>query len=203
MPQQRPIRRRLAHGRRLVLVGCAMLLVPVSLSACSEESPEPAPLDRASSSPSSTPTPTAEPSGAPTLPPEARGTSDKAAVAFVEHVIEVLNYTARTLDTRPLAKLSSPDCAACKSVIAGTRDIRTAGGRISGGMWAVVETQLLSGASASFRQVQVVVDFQRQSVRRRAGGRLIHHAAGRTVYVFDVNNNTGDWRISAMRGVES
>lgn len=190
------------HGsvrRRALRVAFAITLVLATTAGCSDN-PEPEPLDRSNVSASPAPSETPEPAGPPTMPPEARGTSKQSAIAFVEHVIDVLNYTARTLDTRPLARLSASDCAACKGILQTTNDIRTARGHISGGSWLPLEVKALSGATKDFIQVQVVVNYAEQSVVESRGTRPKRYPSGRTVYIFDLKRPFSERRLLAIRG---
>ena len=196
---------RLAGGRGSARCALALLVVLLlgTTTACSSDSPAPAPMADDTSSVSASPTTTPSPSGPPTLPPEARGTSDKAAIAFVEHVIEVLNYSAKTLDTSVLERLADPDCAACDAVIASVERIRSAGGLMKGGAWTPIETSALTGASGETRQVQAVVDCEPQVVRRSSGGNRIEHPGGRRVYIFDIERAPDGWTLTAIRGQSS
>lgn len=196
MAEQRRTGRHVSRAWLAVTFVLVLLLV----GGCSEDNPEPEPLDPAPSAASGTPSPTAKPTGAPTLPPEARGTSDKAAIAFVEHVIEVLNYSAKTLDTRALTRLSSPDCAACEGIIRRTQQIRADSGHIDGGAWSPVETQVMTGGSNRFRQVQAVLDYDEQVLVEAKGSKEQRYPAGRTVYVFDLERSGGGWRVKAIVG---
>ena len=101
--------------RRTPALCAAALAVVLGMTAtgCSQDSASPAPLEPTTTTPSSTPT--ASPTGPPPMPAEARGTSRKAAVAFVRHWVDTLNYSADTLDSAPLKKLSSPECDACNA----------------------------------------------------------------------------------------
>ncbi len=81
-------------GRPVRRAGATAALMLVALLGACADNPEPEPLDETTSAADATPSPSARPSptGAPTLPPEARGTSRKAAIAFVEYWVDVLNF---------------------------------------------------------------------------------------------------------------
>ena len=58
------------------------------------------------------------------LPDEARGDDDAAAVAFVEHWVELVNYAIATGDTEP-ARSVSADCSACAAALVPIDEGRT------------------------------------------------------------------------------
>jgi hypothetical protein len=83
------------------------------LGACSD-APKPSPVkaESAPPTPTASASPTTRTSAPPKLPAAARGTGDKAAIAFVRYVIDVLNYSAETLDVTSLRAISSSGCTA-------------------------------------------------------------------------------------------
>ncbi len=76
-----------------------VLALPI-LAACSDDPPSASPPPSASSS--SAPTESASPSGPPTLPAAAKGTTPAAAKAFVRYYVDLINYGLETLDSEPL-----------------------------------------------------------------------------------------------------
>ena len=98
---------------RAMLAGTLASLVAVTVTGCTEGSAAPPPV-QAESMPASV-TPSQSPTGPPPMPDKARGSSRKAAVAFVRHWVDTLNYSADTgsTDSAPLEALSSPGCDAC------------------------------------------------------------------------------------------
>lgn len=179
---------------------CVALLLGTS-AGCSTDNPAPEPLTDDPTSAAASPSPTE--AGPPPLPPEAKGTSKRAAIAFVEHVIDVLNYSSTHLDTRAFEALAADGCAACTAIVEGTRDIRVAGGDIRGGAWTPIETHLLAGGPGRFQQVQSVVECARQIVERSKGATPITHPPGRTVYVFDLVRAGRSWKLGGIRGGSS
>lgn len=137
-----------ASGVATLAVGLAALL----LAGC-QGNPEPPPLDGTptpSPSPSSSPTPTA-----PTLPPEAKGTSTAAAKAFVRHWIHVLNYAGPAGDPEAVRRLSSRECAACVAISQFIEEVDAQQGSISGDGWHPVRFSVVSADGPSG---QVVID---------------------------------------------
>ncbi|HET6563300.1 MAG TPA: DUF6318 family protein [Marmoricola sp.] len=122
-------------------------------------------------------------------------------MAFVHHVIDVLNYSASTLDAQAIAHLATADCRACEAIVTRTNKIRQAGGRIVGGAWTPVESTALGTGNTGERQVQVVVDYAPQKVLETTDADVIRHPGGRTVYTFDVERHGSKWRLQGVQGV--
>lgn len=174
----------------------AALLLALVLSGCgtgSSAAPEPKPLERiaASASPSATP-------GPPRLPAVTRGDSERAAVAFVKHYIDVLNYAARTLDTEPVRQLSTDDCAACRGVRRRLGEIAASGGHIEGGAWSVVEVIVLSHPVVGERKMHVVVDAEPQRSYESPSARPRRFTGGRVVYTLTARYHHASWRVARI-----
>jgi hypothetical protein len=71
------------------------------------------------------------------MPPEAEGTSPKAAKAFARHYFDVINYAARTGDTDGLRELGTKDCVSCEAIASNIEKIYTAGGHIESDGWSL------------------------------------------------------------------
>ena len=186
--------------RRTVGFACAAALVLGTTVGCSDDTPSPEPLEPDTSAASTSPSPTPKPSGAPTLPPQARGTSDKAAIAFVEHVIEVLNYTASSLDTRPLSRLAAPNCAACQTIAQSLNAIKSAGGAVSGGAWSPVESVLLDTPQRGEHEVRVLMRYTAQKVVERSGAEPKRYPAGQSFFTFFIERRGANWHVARIEG---
>lgn len=114
------------------LVGLSVLAV---LSTGCQSNPKPPPLESASSS-SATPTPSPT-EAAPTLPAEAKGTSEAAAKAFVRHYFDALNHGMNTGDTQYLRSLGSAGCESCEAIATNIEETYDAGGKITSRGWVV------------------------------------------------------------------
>ena len=186
----------------------------VVLTGCSGDPPEPDPLDSASSeapSQSAEPTPSkASPTKGPratndppALPAEADALSRAGRRAFARHLVDVMNYSVSTLDTAPLVRLSTPACAACRSIVKRLSDIRRSGGRIDGGRWSIVQVIVLRGGTNRTEQVNVAVDFARQVSVRSRDARPRRFPSGRGVFTFDLTPIKGHWRVAAIRAANT
>ena len=119
--------------RLLAAVTSAALL---AVAGCtSDASPEPAPLPTESASPGETSRPSPS---APTLPPEAQGTSPAAAKAFARHYVDAVNYGMASGNVSLLRALSARDCSVCDRIIGEIEAAYSDGGRLEGGSWKIV-----------------------------------------------------------------
>lgn len=178
------------------------VMAALFLSGCSGDGDNPSPAPLASAPPArASATPTADP--APTLPAEARGGSNAAAVAFVEHYIDVLNHTAATLDTTALKKLSADECGGCHGIITRLGRYGQSGGTIDGGQWTIVETAMLMSDEPSVERVQVLVKHDTEIAVPSAGADTIEYSAGRAVLMFDVRRSNAHFRVIAMERVDA
>lgn len=111
----------------LALVSAGVLL----LSGCAGGSPEPgsSPTASQTASPTASATPTSTPSAVyrpadasgpaqnvpvPVLPAVAKTETKEGLEAFARYWFQLLSYAYETGDTRPLAKVTSPDCVMCE-----------------------------------------------------------------------------------------
>lgn len=195
MPQHPP---RAALGRAVAL---AMALA-LALGACSADNPAPKPL--ASSTPTVSPTAStsATPSGPPPLPAAARGTSKAAAVAFVRHWIDTLNYSAATLDDASLARLNDRACEPCGVFIDRIRQVRRGGGHIDGLHWKIDDARALNTAGPSI-EVQGVVVLSPSRVFLTPSGKPQRFTGGRSFYTFSTQHSGGRWVISDIQRAAS
>ena len=90
-------------------------------AGCGDDSPAPKPYAGPSKS--------ATPTGAPSMPAAAKGTTAASAKAFVAYYMNVLSYAASTGTTAQLQALASVDCAVCKKLTANIARTYEAGGK--------------------------------------------------------------------------
>jgi hypothetical protein len=121
----------------------------------------------------------------------------------VEHVIEVLNYSAESLDTQILHRMAAPTCDACTSIVEYLTDIRTQGGNIQGGAWTPVESVALATPRAGVREVRVLMQFEKQRVLEGRTEKVITHPAGERFFTFFVEAADGDWLLLQIEGADS
>jgi hypothetical protein len=121
-------------------VGGAVLLAGCTSNA----EPRPLPEPTASAAVSASPSPAATP---PTLPAAAEGTSPRAAKAFARHYFDVVNYAARTGDTKDLRSLAAPGCVSCEAIASNIERIYNAGGHIESDGWTLQQARSLKTTS--------------------------------------------------------
>jgi hypothetical protein len=134
------------------------------------------------------------------MPEAAKGTSRKSAEAFVRYAVDVLNYTSRTLDTKPLQAVASKACEGCSSVSKYVSDIREAGGTVDGGEWTVEELFVVGRAPTGEEDllVQVVVDAAAQRVKESRTDDVIRHPQGVVSFDFTVTPGASGWRLRGL-----
>jgi|SRR3954466_322138 hypothetical protein len=176
--------------------GAAVCLALLLLGACSAN---PAPKAISSSTPSATPS--ASTDGPPTLPPEARGTSKQAAVAFVRYYVDLLNYSQKSLASAPARRYSAAGCDACAAITSSVDHVRYKGGHFEGGQWTVREARTVPAADPHLTRVQMVVTYPSQKVFESRAARPLRFRPGRTFYNVDLRPGRGTWVVVDLVGV--
>ncbi|HET6651516.1 MAG TPA: DUF6318 family protein [Nocardioides sp.] len=175
--------------RLLAAVAGAALL---ATSGCtSDEAPEPAPLPTESSSPSDSGSPSP---AAPTLPPEAEGTSPAAAKAFALHYVDLVNYASNTGDVSPLKRMRQRRCDVCRGIESGIATVYKDGGRLEGEGWTVTSAQVLPVAGQG---LVVALTIRIASERRYESGNSEPTVSKATKGLLDVHMEPwhGTWTV--------
>lgn len=110
--------------RRLAAAGTTAMLLP--FAACSDGDSNADPVDPSSSATNS---PSETASKGPTLPPEARGSDESAAKAFVVFYFEELTRALQSGDTKGFRRYSAPSCETCTNFADLIDDTYDKGGR--------------------------------------------------------------------------
>lgn len=175
----------------------AMMVVALLLAAC-QGNPEPPPLDGTPTSPS--PSRTTSPTvAAPSLPPEAEGTSPTAAKAFVRHWIEVLNYAGPAGDAQALRRLSARQCAACSAIIQLIENVESHEGEISGDGWRLLQLKVVSSGGASGEVIiDATVDVEPQEIRPSINAEAETFPGGQRLKTFWVRPRNGSWVVTRL-----
>jgi hypothetical protein len=176
-----------------VLLGA--VLGAAVLTGC-QSNPKPPPLDDAAAS---SPPPTASPtSAAPTLPAEAKGTSEAAAEAFVRHFFDSLKYAINSGDTEHLRDLAANSCQSCVAISENIEKTYGAGGSISSKGW------LLQSASLTPRQprdrpiLDLGVLMTPERVVERAGADPKTFGGGKQPMTMYLVRKSGEWRVTRL-----
>jgi hypothetical protein len=190
-----------ARGRRRPLAsrGSAALLVAVAfgaavLSGC-QDNPAPPPLESTSTSPTPSSSPTA---AAPTLPAEARGTSQAAAKAFVRHWIDVLNYAGASGDHDAIRQVSDGSCTACAAIADFIEQVNVSGGRIDGKGWAVRDVKVVSLDPGESATVDVLTRVHVQHVRETEESEVQRFLGGRRLKTFWLTASDANWVVTRL-----
>jgi hypothetical protein len=175
----------------------AALACSAALAGC-QANPEPAPLP--SESPSATaPSEADSPSPAPpTMPAEARGTSEKSAKAFVRFWIEALNYAGPTGDTEQLNEFTDAACSECKAIIRLIQNVHHDGGYIHGKGWAVQSVSTVAFGESGGRVFDAVVKVHPQEIRMSATDTVETFKGGRRLKTFWLKRRQGTWLITRL-----
>lgn len=181
---------------RRVSVAVALALGVLVAAGC-QSNPKPPPLETASKSTS--PSPSASPTeAAPTLPPEAMGTSEAAAKAFVRHWVEVLNYAGPAGDTEALRRLSAPDCAACTAIAKFIEEVKGAGGDIQGEGWTVRSAEVVSKRSGRTAVLDVQTVVHEQHVRTSRTADMKTFRGGKRLKTFWLRAQGSSWIVTRL-----
>jgi hypothetical protein len=168
----------------------ATLVVWLTLAGC-QANPEPAPLPSPEPAPSASPSPTA--AGAPTLPPEARGTSMASAKAFVRHYIALVNYAMASGSLDELKNAGSPGCTSCAAVIDRVERVYSAGGSIRSHGWRVQSISVVPGRSHNAPALDVGLRLSPQVVVEKRGAAKQSFDGGRLPATFYLSETAGTW----------
>jgi len=182
-------------GRAAVqaLVGLGVLAV-MMLTGC-QANPKPPPLETGdSSSATPTPSPTA---AAPTLPAEAKGTSEAAAKAFVRHYFEVINHAAASGDANALEELSEPKCASCSAIRENIDEIYSAGGEIRSEGWTLLGIRVIQADRGS-AVASLDVKLEPETVVRSSGGESAQNQGSRQPMTIFLSADSGSWRVTRL-----
>ena len=179
--------------RLLAAVTSAALL---AVAGCtSDASPEPAPLPTESASPGETSRPSPS---APTLPPEAQGTSPAAAKAFARHYFEAVNYAAATGDTRELRALGTRECTSCDAIAGNIEKVYGAGGAIRSGGWQVNVLTLVPLQPKRRPIVDVGVTQSPESVVQSRGAKPKRFPGGKQPMTMHLVRRGPSWHVSRL-----
>ena len=170
----------------------AATFVMCLLVAGCQSNPEPAPLP----SPTPSPTPSSSPSptvAAPTLPPEARGTSTASAKAFVRHYVALVNHAVASGNSDELARASASDCRSCAAVIMKLNSVYEAGGNIRSDGWKIRSLNVVPGRPTNKPALDVGLHLSPQVVIEKKGAKKRSFEGGRLPATFYLVVSHGTW----------
>lgn len=180
--------------RRRALAAALALALAATLPGC-QSNPEPPPLDRAATSSSPAPSPALT---APTLPPEARGTSKAAAKAFVRHYFDAVNHAMESGDTAYLRSLAERRCKSCQTVSGNIEETYESGGSITSRGWLVQSVSVVPLQPNRRPILDLGVLMTPERVVERKGAKAKTYNGGKqpmTLYLVLVQ---GEWKVARL-----
>lgn len=181
---------------RIGRVIAATFVMWLLVAGC-QSNPEPAPLP----SPTPSPTPSSSPSptvAAPTLPPEARGTSTASAKAFVRHYVALINHATASGDTKGLRSHAAADCSSCTNIADRLDEIYGAGGFIRSNGWRIQSIIPVANQPRTTPALQLAVALSPQRVVEREGGPVRSFEGGRQPMTIFLERLSRSWRVARM-----
>lgn len=174
----------------------AALAVGVVLTTGCQSNAAPPPLE--STSPSPTPSPSPTQAVAPALPPEAEGTDEAAAKAFVRHYIELINYAMLTGDTSGLRALSSPVCSTCAAIVDRIDKVYGNGGHLEGAGWTPISLTIVATSDDAPRLVAAGIRIDRQIAYEGANSAPSESPKSRGNLDFYLAREPVGWRVKRL-----
>jgi hypothetical protein len=167
----------------------AAAVLPLLATGCSDD-----PQPKFEPSPSDSPS---ESNSDPAEPKAWEVKSEKGAVAFATHWIDVFNGAAASGDTEPLTELSSPACQTCMNFVALIDGIYADGGQYKSAGWAVIGTSSADGLPANQGSVAMRI---RQPAERitRPGQPAERHESATVTYSARLGWEDGQWQMQRL-----
>jgi hypothetical protein len=172
--------------RRWVATAVAVALL---VAGCSDD---PEPKFEPSPSPSQS-----ESAAEPSEPMAWEVKSEKGAVAFAKHWIDVFNDAAATGETDELTAMTGPNCQTCKNFVGLIEDIYREDGQYNSDGWSVVHTSTANGLPAAKASVAMRV---RQPAERitRPGRPVETHEPATVTYSAGLEWKDGEWKMDRL-----
>ena len=151
--------------------------------------------------PSPSPSPTESTSAADSPKPwEVK--SEKGAVAFAKHWIDVFNEAMHDNDTARLRAISDPRCAICEDFADRLDRIDAAGGFYRSSGWTVVAAVPVPAASTGEAGVSLRIREGAAVARESAIARVIRTHAARSTWSSRMKWEAGHWSLTELRLVQ-
>lgn len=186
------------RGRPLTLALAGL----ATLVACSGNPAPAPPADAATPTATSTPSPSgfSSPTVAapPAMPAAARGTSVKAAKAFVRYYVATINYAAATGDAEQLRGLGTRRCISCRAIIADVHRIYSAGGFIRSKGWLLTALAAVPGQPRQAPIFQLGILESPQIVRATATSGTKHYKGGKQPMTMYLILRKTVWRVARL-----
>ncbi|HET7387787.1 MAG TPA: DUF6318 family protein [Nocardioidaceae bacterium] len=193
---------------RLSATWIAAVLATAVVSACSSAPepkplPDPPPSSSAPSSPSASASSSPEQTSAPTLPPEAKGTSAKAAKAFVRYYFTVISFAIKTGDVDHMRQLGADRCKSCTALAASIEKVYAAGGHVESKGWRLTVVSLVPDQPRSRPIFDLSVVQSPEKVLREGGGKVEHFPGGKQPMTITLERDNSRWHVIRLVRVPS
>ncbi|WP_225915221.1 DUF6318 family protein [Nocardioides jiangsuensis] len=176
-------------------------LAGLVLAGCTSN-PEPSPLPEPSESVGS-PSPSSSPTvAAPSLPPEAKGTTEASAKAFVGHYVEAVNFGMQTGDTSALARLASDDCKTCDAIEQRIEEVYESGGRLAGAGWSIQSVNSLSTGDIRQPLLAVSIDIAAQTMYADSTSPPSQSPASQGNLDFHLRRSDQTWQVHRLEATQ-
>lgn len=186
---------RASRWRRSLVVVATVGLIGFGSAGCTSDAdpPEPAPLPTASPSPTLSSSATA-----PTLPPEAEGTSAKAAKAFARFWIAAMNHAATTGETSPAKAIAASTCDSCTAMTDKIDKVYEAGGSFEGDGWTVRNLRYEPFQPERRPILTVGISVARQKLTEAAGAEPTTFPPGRNQLTMRLEWRRDHWLLNQL-----
>lgn len=171
-------------------IAIAAFALPMLLAGCAEDEPVPKMPD-----PTSPTTSTAEPSEEP-QPWELK--TNKGAVAFAEHWIDLLNDARLRADFAPLEHASTRSCETCASFLSILEQLHSPGGVYQSKPWKVEQTGVIAGVANGSAKIAVRVRAPAERVKTPTDEKVRRHAGTTDTYEATLVWGESGWRMSKL-----
>jgi hypothetical protein len=143
-------------------VGAVALLL--AIAGCTDDAASPKPLPSASSAAPSSASSSASPTGVPSMPAEARGTTAASAEAFVRHYVDLINYAMASGDTTQVTKLATANCSGCSVISKSIGAVYAKSGTVRGGRWEIRGLEPIKSTPTNAPRLRLRIHISKQVV---------------------------------------
>jgi hypothetical protein len=165
-------------------------VAPLLLAGCSDD-----PQPRFEQSPSDSPS---ESSSDPAEPKAWEVKSEKGAVAFAEHWMDVLSSAMNGGDTSALRDISAPECELCGDFAQRLDRIRSSGGFYRSDGWKVVQAVTVQEMPSGQGAVALRMFQSAETLRESEGSKVIRHPASRATWSTRMEWRQGAWILTDL-----
>ena len=177
----------------------AALCVPLfALAGCSDEKSQAQPKEPSTGA---QPSESSSETG-PSIPPEAMGSDEASAKAFLRYFVETINHAEQSGDFTPLRAASDSRCKSCSGIIKTVEDLYAEGGHLESNGWTVSGLTAYPDNSAESPVIAARVRISSQRAYS-ADGSIRHFEGGMQSADFQLNWRDGRWTVRKFELVAS